>query len=149
MVRRLSEEKARYIAETHQDALIIGSDQAAECSGTLLGKPGTRKIAEQQLMMMSGKSLVFHTGLCVFNSNTQKLETAVIDYSVTFRKLTENDINHYLDKEQPFNCAGSFKSEQLGISLVEKMEGDDPTSLIGLPLICLCQMLRQQGITLP
>ena len=149
MVLRLAEEKARHIAKIYPEALIIGSDQAAECSGTVLGKPGNREIAKEQLAFISNKSLVFHTGLCVLNSETGKMESAVIDYSVTFRDLTEAEIDRYLDKEQPFNCAGSFKSEKFGISLVERMEGDDPTALIGLPLIRLCQMLRNQGISLP
>ena len=149
LVSRLSEEKARRIAQEFPDALIIGSDQVAECDDQILTKPGSRENAVKQLSFMSGKKLVFHTGLCVFNAKTNNLEKDIITYSVKFRDLSEIDIHHYLDKEEPYNCAGSFKSEQLGISLVEKMQGDDPTALIGLPLIRLCQMLRNQGVTLP
>jgi len=98
---------------------------------------------------MNGQSLIFHTGLCVLNSKTQELEKAVIPYKVCFRKLNEAEIENYLNIEQPYQCAGSFMSEKLGISLLSKMEGDDPTALIGLPLIRLSEMLRNQGINLP
>lgn len=149
MVIRLAEEKARRVAENYSEGLIIGSDQAVGCDGTILVKPGTHNKARQQLTQMSGKSLIFHTGLCVLNVKTQILEKDAIDYAVKFRILSEEEIERYLDKEQPYNCAGSFKSEQLGISLLEKTEGEDPTSLIGLPLISLCKMLRNQGIHIP
>lgn len=148
-VIRLAEEKARGVAVSHSDSIIIGSDQALECNGKILGKPGNHENAKQQLMLMSGKSLVFYTGLCVFSTKTQLLEKEVIKYSVCFRNLTESEIEAYLNKEQPYDCAGSFMSEKLGISLLSKMEGDDPTALIGLPLIRLCQLLRNQGIKLP
>ena len=149
MVIRLAEEKARHVAGNYPSALIIGSDQSVECNGVILGKPGTHEKAKQQLLQMSGKSLIFHTGLCVLNSESKKVEKEIVDYTVTFRNLSETEIENYLIKEQPYNCAGSFKSEQLGISLLKKMEGDDPTALIGLPLISLCRMLRNQGISLP
>ncbi len=149
LVSRLSEEKARCVAEDYTNALIIGSDQVAQCGKRLLTKPGTRENAIEQLSYMSGKRLIFHTGLCVFNGQTQTSEIDVIDYGVTFRKLSAAEIERYLDIESPYNCAGSFKSEGLGISLLEKMDGDDPTALIGLPLIRLCKMLRHLGIKLP
>lgn len=149
MVIRLAEEKARHVAVNYPQGLIIGSDQAVDCNGSVLGKPGSYDKAKQQLLQMSGKSLIFHTGLCVLNTDLNILEKDVVDYKVIFRTLSETEIDNYLIKEQPYNCAGSFKSEQLGISLLEKMEGEDPTALIGLPLISLCKMLRRQGISLP
>lgn len=148
-VIRLAEEKARHVALDHPDSIIIGSDQSVECNGKLLGKPGNHENAKQQLAIMSGQSLTFHTGLCVLNTETQVLEKDVIQYRVCFRDLNESEIENYLNKEQPYQCAGSFMSEKLGISLLSKMEGDDPTALIGLPLIRLCHMLRNQGINLP
>ncbi|MCG8380302.1 MAG: Maf family protein, partial [Proteobacteria bacterium] len=98
---------------------------------------------------MSGKSVDFYTGLCVYNIDTKLSEQDVVKYTVTFRELSGQEIDDYLFKEKPFHCAGSFKSEELGISLVKKMQGDDPNALIGLPLISLCEMLRNQGISLP
>lgn len=148
-VFRLAEEKAKHIAKNHMHSIVIGSDQSLECDGNILGKPGNHENAKKQLMMMSGKSLVFHTGLCVFNTNTQKWETDVIEYRVCFRGLTNEEIENYLNKEQPYQCAGSFMSEQLGVSLLTRMEGDDPSALIGLPLIRLCEMLRNQGVQIP
>jgi septum formation protein len=148
-VIRLAEEKAKRVGLNHADSLIIGSDQTLECDGNIPGKPGNHEKAKQQLAMMSGKSLVFYTGLCVFNTASQALEKDVIKYRVCFRELSDIEIDDYLNKEQPYQCAGSFMSEQLGISLLSKMEGDDPTALIGLPLIRLCEMLRNQGIKIP
>jgi 7-methyl-GTP pyrophosphatase len=137
------------IAGNNPDAIIIGSDQALECDGNILSKPENHENARQQLTMMSGKSLVFYTGLCVLNTKTQSIEKDVIKYKVSFRNLNSVEIEDYLNKEQPYQCAGSFMSEKLGISLLSKMEGGDPTALIGLPLIRLCEMLRPQGISLP
>jgi 7-methyl-GTP pyrophosphatase len=148
-VIRLSEEKARAVAVNHSDAIIIGSDQALESEGNILGKPGTHENAKKQLATMSGKALTFYTGLCVLNTNTNKLEKDLVEYHVSFRDLNEPEIEQYLIKEQPYQCAGSFMSEKLGISLLSKMEGDDPTALIGLPLIRLCEMLRNQGVNIP
>ncbi len=148
-VIRLAEEKARRVALNHPNSTIIGSDQALECDGHILSKPENHENAKQQLAMMSGKSLVFYTGLCVLNTKTQTLERDVVRYRVCFRELSDIEIEDYLNKEQPYQCAGSFMSEKLGISLLSKMEGDDPTALIGLPLIRLCEMLRNQGITIP
>ncbi len=148
-VIRLAEGKARAIASKHSEAIIIGSDQTLECDGNILGKPENHENARQQLTTMSGKALTFYTGLCVLNTKTQVLEKDVVKYCVSFRSLSEDEIETYLNKEQPYQCAGSFMSEKLGISLLSKMEGDDPTALIGLPLIRLCQMLRTQGIKIP
>ncbi len=148
-VFRLAEEKAKHVAKNHPNSIIIGSDQALECDGNVLGKPGNHENAKKQLSLMSGKSLIFYTGLCVFNTAKHKWETDVIKYQVCFRQLSDGEIENYLNKEQPYQCAGSFMSEQLGVSLVAKMEGDDPSALIGLPLIRLCQMLRNQGIKIP
>jgi 7-methyl-GTP pyrophosphatase len=148
-VVRLAEAKAKHVAANHASAIVIGSDQALECEGRILGKPGNHDTAKQQLMTMSNKTLSFYTGLCIVNSMTNDIEKDVIIYRVSFRRLNESEIENYLCKEQPYNCAGSFMSEKLGVSLISKMEGDDPTALIGLPLIKLCEMLRQQGIKLP
>ena len=148
-VCRLAEEKAACIASKQNDVIVIGSDQALECDGKILSKPGNHEKAKAQLNNMSGKSLIFYTGLCVINGTTQTSEKDVIEYRVEFRDLTDYEIEDYLNKEQPYQCAGSFMSEKLGISLLRKMEGEDPTALIGLPLIQLCEMLRKQGIKLP
>ncbi len=148
-VLRLAESKARHIAAKYTDAIVIGSDQALECEGKILGKPGDHKMAKQQLTAMSSKTLSFFTGLCVINARTKNTQKEVVIYRVKFRNLKESEIEAYLLKEQPYNCAGSFMSEKLGVSLIERMEGDDPSALIGLPLISLCNMLRQQGVTLP
>ena len=148
-VSRLAETKAKHVATKYSNSIVIGSDQALECDGLILGKPGNHENAKQQLMSMSNKTLSFYTGLCVINSSTGKSEKDVIIYRVSFRKLGEQEIEEYLLKEQPYNCAGSFMSERLGVSLMSKMEGEDPTALIGLPLIRLCQILRNLGLKLP
>ena len=148
MVSRLAQLKAEAVAGDHPDALIIGSDQSAELDGVPLSKPGNFKNAVAQLQNASGKRIVFQTGLCLLNTNSGKSRTAVVPYTVVFRTLTADMINNYLEKEQPFNCAGSFKSEGLGIALFEKFEGEDPNALIGLPLIALVSMLENEGFTL-
>tara|TARA_R110002072_G_scaffold196017_3_gene353408 strand:+ start:18991 stop:19617 length:627 start_codon:yes stop_codon:yes gene_type:complete len=148
-VVRLAESKAKHVAAKHSDSIVIGSDQALECNGKILGKPGSHESAKQQLMAMSNKTLSFYTGLCVINASTNNLEKDVIIYRVSFRELGETEIEDYLLKEQPYNCAGSFMSEKLGVSLMSKMEGEDPTALIGLPLIRLCEMLRNLRVKLP
>ena len=148
-VLRLAETKASHIAAKSTHAIVIGSDQALECEGKILGKPGDHATAKRQLMAMSNKTLSFFTGLCVINTRTNNMQKDVIIYRVTFRNLKESEIESYLIKEQPYNCAGSFMSEKLGVSLIERMQGDDPTALIGLPLISLCKMLRHQGVKLP
>ena len=146
LVCRLAEDKARAVALAHPSALIIGSDQVATLEGRVLGKPGTHDRAVEQLSLASGKRVTFHTGLCLLNSDTDRLQVCSVPYHVEFRDLTPEEIERYLQKEQPYNCAGSFKSEGLGICLFERMEGDDPASLIGLPLIQLVSMLRREGL---
>ena len=147
-VKRLAYEKATNIANTLNDKpyLIIGSDQIAVLEETILGKPGNLEKAYSQLSLFSGKKVNFLTSLCVLDKQTQKYELSINSYSVYFRKLTHNEILYYLQTEQPFDCAGSFKCEGLGIALFEKMEGSDPNSLIGLPLIDLCNALRKMGL---
>jgi septum formation protein len=143
---RLSEAKARAVADNHPDALIIGSDQVATVDGKVYGKPGTHERAVQQLKELSGKTVNFFTGLCLFNSKTGESETRGVPTLVTFRQLSDDEIENYLRREPAYNCAGSAKSEGLGIALLSAMKGDDPNALVGLPLIALCDMLRQQGV---
>ncbi|MBA3582055.1 MAG: septum formation inhibitor Maf [Gammaproteobacteria bacterium] len=149
LVKRLAQEKAQAVSTQYPDAIIIGSDQVAELEGDILGKPGNHQNAVQQLTQASGKWVHFHTGLCVLDIQTQKSFCEDIHFSVLFRQLTPAQIERYLQMEQPYNAAGSFKSEGLGISLFEKLEGDDPTALIGLPLIALTRMFNQLGIAIP
>ena len=148
MVMRLSELKAEAVAEQikGQDALIIGSDQSAVLNGKPLTKPGNFDNAVKQLTDASGQRIVFQTGLCLLNTRTGKKQTICEPYTVVFKKLSALTIERYLKKEEPYNCAGSFKSEGLGIALFEKFEGEDPNSLIGLPLIKLIGMLENEGI---
>ncbi len=149
LVMRLSEAKARKVAKSYPAAIVIGSDQVALLNNQILVKPGNHDKARQQLEQACGKNVIFNTGLCVFNATTGSVQIDCIPYSVKFRSLDVNEIERYLEKEKPYDCAGSFKSEGLGASLLEKMSGDDPTALIGLPLIRLSQMLRNEGIALP
>jgi MAF protein len=146
LVRRLAEAKARAVAKRFPDALIIGSDQVAVAEGVILGKPGTHSVAKEQLCAVSGKRVSFLTGLCLLNAGTGRAQVEVVPFDVCFRKLTEAQIEAYLRKEQPYDCAGSFKSEGLGITLFEKLEGDDPNALVGLPLIRLIAMLDAEGV---
>lgn len=148
LVKRLAEAKARVIGKTCQ-ALIIGSDQVAVSGDEILGKPGTHENAVVQLRKLSGKLVTFQTGLCLLNSTSNEMQVDSIPFRVQFRKLDEQQIERYLRADQPYNCAGSFKSEGLGITLFERMDGDDPTALIGLPLIRLTSMLMQAGVVLP
>lgn len=149
LVRRLSEAKARAVADDHPRALIIGSDQVACIDGRILGKPGNRENAIEQLLSAAGKAVTFHTGLCLYNAAADRARTICEPFRVHFRPLEREQIGRYVDAEQPFNCAGSFKSEGYGITLFEKLEGDDPNSLIGLPLIRLVQLLGEEGVALP
>jgi len=146
LVTRLAEAKAKAAAAIYPNALIIGSDQVAVQGETILGKPGNHKQAVQQLQLVSGQQVDFLTGLCLFNSETRRCQIDLVKFSVIFRQLTLTQIENYLHKEQPYNCAGSFKSEQLGIALLEQMRGEDPTALIGLPLIRLTCMLKEEGV---
>ena len=147
--RRLAEAKARAVAHRYPDALIIGSDQVAANGNERFGKPGTRANAAAQLRRMQGKDVVFHTGLCLLNTATDSAQVRCIDTHVGFRGLDDAEIESYLDKEDALNCAGSAKSEGLGISLLRHLRGDDPNALVGLPLIAMCDMLRAEGLALP
>lgn len=145
-VARLALGKATALQAVYPDALIIGSDQTAVVNGEIIGKPGNYDNAFKQLTDVSGQKITFYTGLSLLNAATGQHETEVVPFHVYFRPLTPQMIDHYLLAEQPYNCAGSFKSEGLGIALFEKLEGDDPNTLIGLPLIRLIKMLENQGI---
>ncbi len=149
LVVRLAQAKARAVAAAHPDALIIGSDQVACNDGKILGKPGNRDNALRQLSEASGRRISFYTGLCLLNAETGRSQVICEPFHVHFRVLEPSQIERYLDAEEPYNCAGSFKSEGLGIALFERMEGDDPNSLIGLPLIRLVSMLQEEGISIP
>jgi septum formation protein len=146
---RLAEAKARAVTDAYPDALIIGSDQVAAQGTQRFGKPGTRANAIVQLRAMRGKEVVFHTGLCLLDAASGAAQTRCIDIHVGFRDLSDAEIEAYLDKEDALNCAGSAKSEGLGITLLAYLRGDDPNALIGLPLIALCDMLRKAGVALP
>ncbi len=146
---RLSELKARAVAANYPAALIIGSDQVAYLGERRFGKPGSRENATAQLRAMRGNTVVFHTGLCLLNTETGYCQTVGIPTEVRFRQLSDDEITRYLDKEDALNCAGSAKSEGLGISLLDYMRGDDPNALVGLPLIALANMLRAEGVQLP
>lgn len=145
LVKRLSELKARAVMQDHPNSLIIGSDQVAVLHQKILGKPGNHANAQKQLRSLSGNTVTFYTGLCLINSASKKSQVDVIDYQVTFRELNDSDINHYLLKDKPYDSAGSFKSEGLGITLFESINGDDPNALVGLPLISLTSMLKKEG----
>ena len=144
---RLSEAKARAVVPFFPDALIIGSDQVATVDGKIYGKPGTHERAVAQLRELSGKTVNFFTGLCLFNAQSGIADVRGIPTLVTFHQLTDSEIENYLSGEPAYNCAGSAKSEGLGIALISSMRGDDPNALVGLPLIALCDMLRQQGLS--
>jgi len=146
---RLAETKARKIASKRKGTIIIGSDQVAVLGTEILGKPGNHERAREQLNQINGKSIKFITGLSVLNTDNDTVQTDHVRYTIHFRALTDEEIENYLRREQPYHCAGSFKSEKLGISLVSRMEGEDPTALIGLPLIRLGEMLRNEGISIP
>ena len=146
MVCRLARAKAHAIALHHPTAWIIGSDQCAVLDNTILGKPGHHARAVEQLKAASGKHVTFHTGLCLMQLKTGFERVINVPFSVHFRELSDQETEHYLQREQPYDCAGSFKSEGLGITLFKSMQGNDPTSLIGLPLIALCEMLREAGL---
>lgn len=148
LVLRLAEAKARAIAANLTDGLVIGSDQVAVFAGNILGKPHTVDNAFAQLNSFSGNAVTFLTGLAVVDAKSQQAKVCIEPFVVHFRHLTNEEISTYIAREQPLNCAGSFKSEGLGITLFEKLEGDDPNSLIGLPLIKLHLMLKEFGADL-
>ena len=145
---RLADAKARSVAATHSDALIIGSDQVADCEGRLVGKPRDHRHAVAQLTALSGRTVVFHTGLALFDAARGTGQTAMVDVRSTFRDLAPDEIESYLLRDQPYDCAASVKSDALGIALFVRIESDDPTALIGLPLIRLCEMLRAAGVAI-
>ncbi len=145
LVYRLAEEKARKVGKT-QSGLIIASDQVAVLKGEVLTKPNSAQNAFRQLEQSSGNTLTFLTSLTLLNTNTDNIQTVIEPFKVVFKTLSSQQINHYLYKEQPYHCAGSFKSEGLGIALLERLEGDDPNALIGLPLIQLIKMLENEDI---
>ena len=145
LAARLAEAKARDVAARSPGAFIIGSDQVAECDGAILGKPGNFENARVQLRNCSGRIAIFYTALCVVGDDG-KARMAVDVTRVHFRDLSAIEIDRYLEREQPFDCAGSFKAEALGIALFERIESDDPTALIGLPMIALCRLFRESGI---
>lgn len=149
LVIRLAEAKARAVAAQYPDALIIGSDQVACIDDQILGKPGNRENAIAQLLQASGRTVSFHTGLCLYHSGLDRMQVLCEPFRVHFRSLDAAQIARYVDHEQPFNCAGSFKSEGFGITLFQRLEGDDPNSLIGLPLIRLVALLANEGVALP
>lgn len=146
LVERLSQSKAREIARSYPDALIIGSDQVAVINNKILGKPGDHETALKQLKEASGRKVTFLTGLSLLNARQDHIQSVVEPFAVYFRDLSDEQIDFYLKKEQPYQCAGSFKSEGFGISLFSKLEGDDPNALIGLPLIRLVEMLQNENI---
>ena len=148
-VQRLAIEKAAKIGNIHQDSLIIGSDQCSVNNGEILGKPRDHQQAIEQLSQSSGKTVEFITGVSVFQPQSGWHYEWTESFFVEFRALTPDEIDRYLQAEQPYQCAGSFKSEKLGISLCQSMRGDDPTALIGLPLIRLAQCLRDFGLQIP
>ncbi|MDQ2696800.1 MAG: Maf family nucleotide pyrophosphatase [Pseudomonadota bacterium] len=146
LVTRLAEAKARAVAGQAAGALVIGSDQVAVLDGKIIGKPGGHPQAVAQLTRAAGRTVVFHTGLCLVDSESGRAQRDAVAFRVVFRALTAQAIDNYLRRERPYQCAGSFKSEGLGIALFERLEGDDPTALIGLPLIRLVRMLEAEGV---
>ncbi|THB70437.1 MAG: septum formation inhibitor Maf [Gammaproteobacteria bacterium] len=147
-VKRLAINKAQAIAAKHKAGLIIGSDQAAVISGKqeIIGKPADHNAAVEQLLSFSEKTVTFYTSLCLYDAADDSYQVDIDPFNVGFRKLTKQQVESYLLKEKPYNCAGSFKSEKLGIALFSKMDGSDPNSLIGLPLIKLIDLLKNKGV---
>lgn len=143
---RLATEKAHAVAKHFSDALVVAADQVAVLAGNQLRKPLNHANATRQLRLVRGKEVVFHTALCLLNSRSQRIQSRVVPCAVRFRQVSDSQIEHYLDREQPYHCAGSAKSEGLGIALIERITGDDPNALIGLPLIALVEMLSNEGV---
>ncbi len=146
LVQRLATQKAQAVAEDYPDALIIGSDQVAVLDGQIIGKPRDHQHAIEQLQTASGRKVDLYTGLTLLNANTGNKQECVEPYRVAFRELTLRQIENYLEKDQPYNCSGSLKSESLGIALLKSLSGDDPNTLIGLPLIKLIDMLNTEQV---
>ena len=145
---RLAIAKARVLATTFPNSLIIGSDQVALLHGEQLGKPGTHERAVAQLKAMRGQTLVFHTALCLYNTSTGSTQTAIDETRVVMRDYSDEQIETYLQREQPYNCAGSAKTEGLGVVMIARIENNDPTAIIGLPLIELVTMLNNEGFAI-
>jgi septum formation protein len=145
---RLAAAKARAVAAGRAEGLVIGSDQVAECDGAPVGKPGTHDRAVTQLERLSGRTVVFHTGVALVNAATGHAQVAMVDVASTYRRLSVEEIEHYLRREAPYDCAGSVRSEGLGIALFERIASDDPSALVGLPLITVARMLREEGVDL-
>ena len=143
---RLAEAKARAVAKRFPESVVIGGDQVAVCGNEVLGKPGTHDNAVRQLRMLSGRDAVFHTAVCVHGARDGRTGVRLVPCRVSFRELDDVAIERYLAREQPYDCAGSAKSEGLGISLIARMESEDPTALVGLPLIALVDLLHEQGV---
>lgn len=146
---RLAIAKAQAVAPQWPDALVIGSDQVAHIDDEVFGKPGSVERAVAQLRSMSGRTVVFHTALAVIDTRSRGIQTDSVPTEVRFRTLSDPEIIRYVEKELPLDCAGSAKSEGLGITLLDALSGDDPTALVGLPLIALSRMLREAGVELP
>lgn len=149
LVARLAAAKARDVGARHDGALVIGSDQVACVDGRILGKPGDRDTAVAQLCAAAGRTVDFLTGLCLLNTVSGRAQVAVEPFAVDFRDLDRAQIERYVDRERPVDCAGSFKSEGLGIALFSALRGRDPNALIGLPLILLVEMLAREGVAVP
>lgn len=149
LATRLAEAKARAVAAGRTDALVIGSDQVAELDGRPIGKPGTAERARAQLAASAGRTIVFHTAVCVVDTRSGAVDAALDRTEVVFRPLSADEIARYVARENPVDAAGSFKAEGAGIALFERIESTDPTALIGLPLIALARLLRAAGFTLP
>lgn len=145
---RLAREKAYAVAKQHPGALVIAADQVAALGNMQLGKPLNHENAVRQLRLMRGREVIFYSALCLLNSQTDHLQERMVPCTVKYRELSDDQIERYLEKEQPYHCAGSAKAEGLGIALIERITGDDPNALIGLPLIALVEMLMQEGIEL-
>ncbi len=146
LVTRLAQAKAQALKKEYPAHLIIGSDQVCVLNNQITGKPHTEENAVRQLLLARGSIVTFYTGLALYNSENGQLQTLCEPFDVHFRHLSEEEIRHYVRKEQPLQCAGSFKCEGLGIALFERLEGRDPNTLVGLPLIGLCEMLRHEGL---
>ena len=148
LAERLSCAKARSVASDYQNALIIGSDQCGEVDGHIIGKPDNAEQACRQLVMCSGKEVIFHTGLCLINTENQDCQYKSVLTHIHYRPFSTRQVEAYVRIEQPFDCCGSHRSEGLGITLCERMESTDPSAMLGLPLITLSQMLEQNGVSL-
>ena len=148
LVTRLAKEKAGALTNQHPDALLIGSDQVADLNGSIVGKPSDFDAAFEQLTKASGNKVTLVTSVALLNSRTGNLQCGVDRFEVTFRKLNSRQISNYIEQEQPYDCCGSLRAEGPGIALLERLHGDDPNTLIGLPLIQLIGMLESEGVTI-